>query len=773
MKRNKVFQRPTFILSCIALFLLPYTIHAGCDKPSQLKAEATGQQVTFKWSGKGTSYLIEVENTSTDVHVVPEQKVSSPFVQTLPNGKYKFKIRTLCTGDKSSWSDWVSFVVGNVATPSTPPSGSSGGAGSSSGSGSSGDGDKKKDTCLVPTLLMASVSGNKIKFSWTGSASEFQIEVENKKTDVDVISEQLVSNPFVTTLPNGTYKFKVRSVCGGNHSDWSSSTTFVIGSDTTSSSDGKKDDKGSKGSRDTCKAPTQLMTSISGNEVTLSWTGSATRFQMELENKSTDKKIIDEQMVSNPFMITLPDGKYKFKVRSVCDSSDHSKWSAAENFKLGIDTASSGGSDDDEDDDGDDEDDGDDDDDDKDSTNMRDTCKAPTQLMASVSGNEVKLSWTGSATQFQMELENKSTDQDIIDEQIVTNPFTITLADGKYKFKVRSVCDSSDHSKWSESENFKIGIDTASSGSDDDDDGRDSTDNRDTCKAPTQLMASVNGNEVKLSWTGSAPQFQMELENKKTDKDIIDEQIVSNPFMITLPAGNYKFKVRSLCDSSDHGDWSKDVSFKVGSDSVTTVNPPTSNNNSAGTAKLQCAMPTSAVVNPLSNSSVTLSWIAASNVKRYQLEVESQENTPAFNQKLTVSSTSAIIQGLIVGGIYKFKVRSLCTSSNSNYTLPILYTVPMNLTQNKNLERRANSLAIQMDIYPNPTVSNLTLQIANPGNRKGTIQILNIDGQVKSEWQNISLTHSMPIDISSLNTGLYYVRIWSNDAQVIKKLIVQ
>ncbi|MBK6817270.1 MAG: fibronectin type III domain-containing protein [Saprospiraceae bacterium] len=799
----------------IFIAFLPIFLQAACDLPSQLQVTPGPSQTVFSWSGNGTSYLIEVEKSNSQT-IVPEKTVSAPYSHTLAAGSYKFKIRTICGKDKSNWSDWVAFVV-NGSTTTNPPSG--GGGGSS--------------VCDIPTALASAISGQEVTLSWTGSATQYQIEVENESTNVKVVPEQNASSPFGLTLANGTYKFKVRSVCGGDHSDWSAWSNFVInGSTTTNPPSG-----GGGGSR-VCDIPTALASAISGQEVTLSWTGSATQYQIEVENESTNVKVVPEQNASSPFGLTLANGTYKFKVRSVC-GGDHSDWSAWSNFVINGSTTTnppSGGG------------------------GGSSVCDIPTALASAISGQEVTLTWTGSATQYQIEVENESTNVKVVPEQNASSPFGLTLANGTYKFKVRSVCGG-DHSDWSAWSNFVINGSTTTnppSGG-----GSGGGGGSSVCDIPTALASAISGQEVTLSWTGSATQYQIEVENESTNVKVVPEQNASSPFGLTLANGTYKFKVRSVCggDHSDWSDWaffnvgqgggapttsidntcintviinliiSKDTSmtlswasvtnavsytveiesehtvenfrFKIedyrdtmivvngltpntqykisistecgkglapGAPTIQSVTPPTA---STGNTTPDCEVPPGVIVSILSTNSARFSWLPVAGVKTYQLEIVSEENTPDFLQKIAVAGTSFTLNNLVPGGIYKFKVRSVCPLSKSKYSTPIIFKQLLGFSNEVTLEKRKAFKSIRMDLYPNPVSTQLNIELEVPFNSMGTIQIINTNSQIMAELKNTLLTETMSMNVAHLTPGVYFVRVWSNQMQNIKKLVVE
>jgi len=70
-------------------------------------------------------------------------------------------------------------------------------------------------------------------------------------------------------------------------------------------------------------------------------------------------------------------------------------------------------------------------------------------------------------------------------------------------------------------------------------------------------------------------------------------------------------------------------------------------------------------------------------------------------------------------------------------------------------------------IYPNPAKNNLTISVNNTN--KFTIQIIDITGKIISEYNsNTKLKH---INVSSLNIGIYFVRIITNTQTITKQFV--
>jgi hypothetical protein len=74
-------------------------------------------------------------------------------------------------------------------------------------------------------------------------------------------------------------------------------------------------------------------------------------------------------------------------------------------------------------------------------------------------------------------------------------------------------------------------------------------------------------------------------------------------------------------------------------------------------------------------------------------------------------------------------------------------------------------------LYPNPAKG--MINIIPLYKVKTDLKVFNSMGAVVMERDNLSLTGTYPLDISTLSPGIYYFNILTNDAQQIQKVIVQ
>jgi hypothetical protein len=177
--------------------------HPTCYEPHNLSYSINGSNVTLTWTGNVSEYHLEVKNTSTNVIIVSDLHATSPYhLYNLPDGYYAFKVKSICYPHYSDWSSSVTFAIHDYH-PNPQP-------------------------CYTPTQLTSNVFGDEVHLSWNGNASQYQVQIEDADTHNSIVSIYLDNTYFKTTLAHGDYRWRVRCVCHGDYSDWSSWNNFSI-----------------------------------------------------------------------------------------------------------------------------------------------------------------------------------------------------------------------------------------------------------------------------------------------------------------------------------------------------------------------------------------------------------------------------------------------------------------------------------------------------------------------------------------------------------------
>lgn len=298
----------------------PATRCLACDVPNGLQVvSVSGDSATLSWNavaGAG-QYTLEVEdeqNVPSTFHLEVNVNTTSYIVTGLqPGVLYKFKVRARCGGDKS---DWSSFLFFNAAT---------GGNGGGNGSG----------PCAIPAQLSVVVAGGVTTLSWSPvpGATQYFIEIEDEQNQPSTFHLEVpVQDTFyvLNNLQSGVlYKFKVRTHCGSNQSDWSTWLFF----------NGSGSGGPFGGSSGSCSRPTFLqVTNLTMNSALLTWNPApgVNAYTLEIEKESPGAPWQTTLVVqTNSFLVTglEQNTRYKFKVRSNCPGGGHSSWTKWRKFK--------------------------------------------------------------------------------------------------------------------------------------------------------------------------------------------------------------------------------------------------------------------------------------------------------------------------------------------------------------------------------------------------------------------------------------------------------
>ncbi len=117
----------------------------------------------------------------------------------------------------------------------------------------------------------------------------------------------------------------------------------------------------------------------------------------------------------------------------------------------------------------------------------------------------------------------------------------------------------------------------------------------------------------------------------------------------------------------------------------------------------------------------------------------------------TTANPSGEIRGQVL--------RSLCTS------------LPKATTGIKNISNEP----FDLNIYPNPTTEVAHLELNLPKSMQGSLQLIDITGRMV--WKNARVfaagTQEVSVPVSNLQSGIYYVRFVSLEAQINRKLLKQ
>ncbi len=267
-------------------------------------------------------------------------------------------------------------------------------------------------------------------------------------------------------------------------------------------------------------------------------------------------------------------------------------------------------------------------------------CPAPSSLMAgSITQTTATLSWiTGGANNWDLEygspgfVPGTGTGTRV---STTVNPYAVSsLTPGTaYDFYVRDSCAVGDASNWVGPHAFG----TLS------------------CPAPSSLMAGgITQTTATLSWiTGGANNWDLEYGSPGFVPGTGTGTRVSttvNPYAVSslTPGTAYDFYVRDSCAVGDASNW---------------VGP-----HAFGT--LSCPAPSSLMAGGITQTTATLSWITG-GANNWDLEYGSPGFVPGTGTRISTTTNSYSVSGLVINTAYEFYVRDSCGVDNlSNWVGP-------------------------------------------------------------------------------------------------------
>jgi len=95
-----------------------------------------------------------------------------------------------------------------------------------------------------------------------------------------------------------------------------------------------------------------------------------------------------------------------------------------------------------------------------------------------------------------------------------------------------------------------------------------------------------------------------------------------------------------------------------------------------------------------------------------------------------------------------------------DWTVSVDYNVSINAIENNSVK-----------LYPNPNNGQFSIDLSTMGNIETDIQVVNIQGQIIAEYNNVNST-IFNINLNDLSQGLYYVRIVSEKETILKKVSI-
>ena len=357
-------------------------------------------------------------------------------------------------------------------------------------------------------------------------------------------------------------------------------------------------------------------------------------------------------------------------------------------------------------------------------------CDAPTDLAVSnITENSADVSWNGTATTYEIRLNGGATETlTTTSKQLIGLPdnFTITV-------EVRAICGEQT-SEWVSTTFTTLPV-------------------IEPCDAPTALSASnITETTAEISWTGSADTYEFRLNNGTAETLTATTKALTD----LTPATAYTVEVRAIC-GEQQSEWVS-TSFTTLEEQVVielgevTTTPATEVGNTSATLN--------ATLVSAGNSENYTVGFALATVADFTLEDADVQNITAT---LTDATFSQAVNDLAEGQTYFFRAY-ITNEAGTAYGAVETFTLSgLN-------DAIANGLTAT--IYPNPANTQATLQI-NGLNQDAKIVISDIQGRILSQEEISASTTTYTINLNNMASGVYYVRIVTDNVISTQKLIVE
>ena len=355
-------------------------------------------------------------------------------------------------------------------------------------------------------------------------------------------------------------------------------------------------------------------------------------------------------------------------------------------------------------------------------------CPVPVISSVSHTYNTATVAWTADGDNFEVSLKPAAADSwsQPVAVQGTSYTFAELAAETAYQFRVRQLCDSIGASEWAA--------------------GSFTTDAM-PCFAPTGLeLVAENGLAAVIDWTPAEGQSQWEIMVFNTTSSQTYPCTAHPAYVVDLTAGEtYYAAVRAICDSNDYSDWSDTLTF-----TTSVCDPVTS---------------LSASVN---GTSATLTWTpGANNSGQWEIEYGLRGFSQGEGTTVQVSANNATISNLMSETTYDAYVRAICGPGYiSTWSDKVTFT-----TEHVGISRVEGQMNIS--IYPNPANGSTAISISGA---EGLVNIAIVDMNGRtllSDAMECQGDCVKTLNVTNLAQGAYFVRIYSDSVNTVKKLIIR
>ncbi|MBS1658809.1 MAG: T9SS type A sorting domain-containing protein [Bacteroidetes bacterium] len=182
----------------------------------------------------------------------------------------------------------------------------------------------------------------------------------------------------------------------------------------------------------------------------------------------------------------------------------------------------------------------------------------------------------------------------------------------------------------------------------------------------------------------------------------------------------------------------------------------------------ECTTPTNPQTTNISGHSAKLQWTSSAGATKYKVLYKIDNIGAVWISKTVSASTTALtIAGLLPNTVYKWKVRSICGSQQSDYSSASYFTTSLKLENQIEEE-------IYLDVYPNPFSSQALISFFLEEASQTTLDVFDLAGRKVQTVLNNSLEagrHEVKLNNELLNEGIYFLKLTVRGKTSITKAV--
>ncbi|MDD2636360.1 MAG: T9SS type A sorting domain-containing protein, partial [Bacteroidales bacterium] len=265
--------------------------------------------------------------------------------------------------------------------------------------------------------------------------------------------------------------------------------------------------------------------------------------------------------------------------------------------------------------------------------------------------------------------------------------------------------------------------------------------------SPADNSIDLDFNLVTIDWenvSGASAYIYEYSTDVNFVANVITDIVPTSVFNITglLPDTEYFWRIKAT-NSTLESDWSETWSFKTIIDNLDTPVLTSPVNNSVN----------------LNFDFITLDWEVVSNASTYTYELSLDENFSDIIETDNVLNTNIGISDLTPDTQYFWHVKALYETIESDWSEVWNFITEIDV-------KIIDELHSEIRVYPNPNNGRFKIE----GNNIQKVIVMDVAGKLVYENRNSQLEYD--IDISKLNSGIYFIEAIILDKRIYRKIVV-